>query len=202
MASPPAWHAGDLSSISEPGVFYLRCKTWLSTFQIVYLCTCFSDETLKSVGSFCLMSMSYLTQYYGRRTGQPLFGAPTKSDEIQKNEWDVDCLKLLQWIVNVSVTDAGLNYISFRSIYEKFRPITRFETTPRLLPLGGSHTALRARQLEQCLEKNTVPKKRTDSDTEEQGTLALRLIELLNDDAVLDKLKQVLYPNELSTQLK
>ena len=50
--------------------------------------------------------------------------------------------------------------------------------------------------------KNTVPKKRTDSDTEEQGTLALRLIELLNDDAVLDKLKQVLYPKELSTQLK
>ena len=46
------------------------------------------------------------------------------------------------------------------------------------------------------------PKKRTESDTEEQGTLALRLIELLNDDAVLDKLKQVLYPKELSTQLK
>ena len=46
------------------------------------------------------------------------------------------------------------------------------------------------------------PKKRTESDTEEQGTLALRLIELLNDDAVLDKLKQVLYPKELSNQLK
>ena len=46
------------------------------------------------------------------------------------------------------------------------------------------------------------PKKRTESDTEEQGTLVLRLIELLNDDAVLDKLKQVLYPKELSNELK
>ena len=46
------------------------------------------------------------------------------------------------------------------------------------------------------------PKKRAESDTEEQGTLSLRLIELLNDDAVLDKLKQVLYPKELSNQLK
>ncbi len=46
------------------------------------------------------------------------------------------------------------------------------------------------------------PKKRAGSDSEEQGTLALKLIELLNDDAVLDKLKQVLYPKELSKQLK
>ena len=45
-------------------------------------------------------------------------------------------------------------------------------------------------------------KKRTESDSEEQGTVALRLIELLSDDAVLDKLKQVLYPKELSNQLK
>ena len=80
---------------------------------------------------------------------------------------------------------------------QKFRPITRFETMPRLLPLGGSHTAPPG------TPTWTMPtKKRTESDTEEQGTLALRLIELLNDDAVLDKLKQVLYPKELSTQLK
>ena len=46
------------------------------------------------------------------------------------------------------------------------------------------------------------PKKCTESDTDERGTLALRLIELLNDDAVLDKLKQVLDPKELSNQLK
>ena len=42
----------------------------------------------------------------------------------------------------------------------------------------------------------------TGSDTEEQGALALRLIELLNDDTELAKLKQVLYPKELSDQIK
>ena len=45
-------------------------------------------------------------------------------------------------------------------------------------------------------------RKRTGSDTEEQSTLALRLIELLNDNTALDKLKQVLYPQELSDQIK
>ena len=47
------------------------------------------------------------------------------------------------------------------------------------------------------------PKKRAGSDTEEQvGYASPKLIELLIDDAVLDKLKQVLYPKELSKQLK
>ena len=36
----------------------------------------------------------------------------------------------------------------------------------------------------------------------EDDALALRLVNLLNDDQVLDKLKSVLYPHELAEQLK
>ena len=46
------------------------------------------------------------------------------------------------------------------------------------------------------------PKKvRNASDSEDQAALALRLVELLNDDQVLDKLRRVLYPRELSDKM-
>ena len=46
------------------------------------------------------------------------------------------------------------------------------------------------------------PKKtHAGSDTEDQATLALRLIELLNDDQVLEKLRRLLYPRELADEV-
>ena len=41
---------------SDRACYILGVKTWLSTVEIVYLCVC-SDETLKAVGPFYLVSM-------------------------------------------------------------------------------------------------------------------------------------------------
>ena len=46
-----------------------------------------------------------------------------------------------------------------------------------------------------------APKKRNTSETEEQTELALKLIELLNDDNVLAKLRKTVYPKELEDKL-
>ena len=46
-----------------------------------------------------------------------------------------------------------------------------------------------------------APKKRNTSETEEQTELALKLIELLNDDNVLAKLRKTMYPKELEDKL-
>ena len=51
-----AWHAGDLGSIPGPGTLYfLGVETWIST--LVTVCVCLSDETLKPVDPFYLVSM-------------------------------------------------------------------------------------------------------------------------------------------------
>ena len=55
--SPHAWHAGDLGSISGTGVLHVICKN-LALNNIDCLCTCLSDDTLKAVGYFYLVSMS------------------------------------------------------------------------------------------------------------------------------------------------
>ena len=44
-------------------------------------------------------------------------------------------------------------------------------------------------------------KRAASSDMDDQAALALCLIELLNDDQVLDKLRRVLYPRELSAKI-
>ena len=54
MVSTSACHAADRGSLPEPGAL-VGVKTWLSTLQIVYLCL--SEETLKAVGLFYLVSM-------------------------------------------------------------------------------------------------------------------------------------------------
>ena len=48
VVSMPAWHAGDLGMIPAPGMLYFSCKN---------LALCLSDETLKVVGPFYLVSM-------------------------------------------------------------------------------------------------------------------------------------------------
>ena len=54
VVSTSACHAGGPGSRPGPGTL-LGVKTWLSTLEIVYLCL--SDETLKAVGPFYLVSM-------------------------------------------------------------------------------------------------------------------------------------------------
>ena len=54
VVSTSACHAGGRGSLPGPGTL-LGVKTWLSTFEIVYLCL--SEETLKAVGPFYLVSM-------------------------------------------------------------------------------------------------------------------------------------------------
>ena len=55
VVSTSAWHAAVRGSLPGPGTL-LGLKTWLSTLEIVYL-MCLSDETLKAVGPFYLVSM-------------------------------------------------------------------------------------------------------------------------------------------------
>ena len=55
VVSTSACHAGGPGSRPGPGTL-LGVKTWLSTLEIVYL-LCLSDETLKAVGPFYLVSM-------------------------------------------------------------------------------------------------------------------------------------------------
>ena len=59
----PAWHAGDLGSIPGPGMLYFRCKKLaLNIRDCVSLCL--SDETLKAVGRFYLVSMPGEVKYH------------------------------------------------------------------------------------------------------------------------------------------
>ena len=54
--STPAWHAGDLGSIPGPGMLYFRFQNIALNIRdsaSLYL----SDETLKTVGPFYLLSM-------------------------------------------------------------------------------------------------------------------------------------------------
>ena len=57
VVSTPAYHAADRGSnpARTRRDYLLGVKTWLSTLEIVYLCL--SDETLKAVGPFYLVSM-------------------------------------------------------------------------------------------------------------------------------------------------
>ena len=56
MVSTPAWHAGDLGSIPRPVMLYFRRKNLaLNITDCVSLCL--SEETLKAVGPFYLVSM-------------------------------------------------------------------------------------------------------------------------------------------------
>ena len=62
VVSPPARHAADRGAIPGPGArALLGVKTWLSTLETVYLCL--SDETLKAVGHFYLVSMPGEVKY-------------------------------------------------------------------------------------------------------------------------------------------
>ena len=56
VVSTSAWHAGNQGSIPVPGMLYCRCKNMALHYR---LCTslCLSDETLKAVGPFYLVSM-------------------------------------------------------------------------------------------------------------------------------------------------
>ena len=56
MVSMPAWHAGDLGSIPGPGMFYFRCKNLALNIRDCET-ICLSDETVKAVGPFYLVSM-------------------------------------------------------------------------------------------------------------------------------------------------
>ena len=56
MLSTPAWHAGDLGSIPGPDMLYFRCKN-LALYIRDCASLCLSDETLKAVGPFYLVSM-------------------------------------------------------------------------------------------------------------------------------------------------
>ena len=47
-----------------------------------------------------------------------------------------------------------------------------------------------------------MPKEQWSVSTSDDDTLALRLVTLLNDDQVLEKLKSVLYPHALAEQLE
>ena len=52
----PTWHAGDLGSIPGPGMLSFRFKNLaLNSRDCVSLCL--SEETLKAVGTFELVSM-------------------------------------------------------------------------------------------------------------------------------------------------
>ena len=58
VVSTSAWHAaGRWFDSRTRHVSLLGVKTWLSTLQIVYLELCLSEETLKAVGPFYLVSM-------------------------------------------------------------------------------------------------------------------------------------------------
>ena len=62
VVSTPAWHAGDLGSIPGPGMLYFRCNN-LALNIIDYVSLCLSEETLKSVGPFYLVSMPGEVKY-------------------------------------------------------------------------------------------------------------------------------------------
>ena len=62
MLSTPAWHAGDLGSIPGPDMLYFRRKNLaLNIRDCAYLCL--SDETLKAVGPFYLVSTPREVKY-------------------------------------------------------------------------------------------------------------------------------------------
>ena len=62
VVSTPAWHAGDLGTISGPVMVYFRCKNLaLNIRDCVSLCL--SYQTLKAVGPFYLVSMSGEVKY-------------------------------------------------------------------------------------------------------------------------------------------
>ena len=56
VVSTPAWNVGDLGSIPGPGILYYRCKN-LAPYIRYCVSLCLSDETLKGVGPFYLLSM-------------------------------------------------------------------------------------------------------------------------------------------------
>ena len=62
MVSKPAWHACDLGSILGPGMLYFRHKN-LDLYIRDCESLCLSDETVKAVGPFYLVSMSGEVKY-------------------------------------------------------------------------------------------------------------------------------------------
>ena len=62
VVSMSAWHAASRGSIpARTRHVILGVKTWLSTLETVHLCL--SDETLKAVGPFYLVSMPGEVKY-------------------------------------------------------------------------------------------------------------------------------------------
>ena len=57
MVSKPAWHAGDLGSIPGQGMLCYRCKNLVPNITDC-VSLCHSEETLKAVGPFDLVSMT------------------------------------------------------------------------------------------------------------------------------------------------
>ena len=58
MVSAPAWPSAVRGSmLRSDHACYIRLKTWLLTLGTVFVSLCLSDETLKTVGPFYLVSM-------------------------------------------------------------------------------------------------------------------------------------------------
>ena len=93
MVSTSAWHAagGGFDSRTRY-VSLLGVNTWLSTLEIVYLELCLSEETLKAVGPFYLVSMpgevKYPTQGVNRQI-PVVDSTPLSTTPVLAQRWAV-----------------------------------------------------------------------------------------------------------------